>query len=42
MGPVLSRTSDWLPIFRNIIGFVLGALVAYFSPLLNQQNTSET
>ena len=42
MGPVLTRTSDWLPIFRNIIGFVLGALVAYFSPILNQQNTSET
>ena len=42
MGPVLTRTSDWLPIFRNIIGFILGALVAYFSPLLNQQNTSET
>lgn len=42
MGPVLTRTSDWLPIFRNVIGFVLGALVAYFSPLLNQQNISET
>ena len=42
MGPVVTRTSDWLPIFRNVIGFVLGALVAYFSPLLNQQSTSET
>jgi energy-converting hydrogenase Eha subunit A len=42
MGPVLTRTSDWLPIFRNVIGFVLGALVAYLSPLLNQQNISET
>ncbi len=41
MGPVLTRTSDWLPIFRNVIGFVLGALVAYFSPLLNQQSPSE-
>lgn len=42
MGPVLSRTSDWLPVFRNVIGFVLGALVAYFSTILNQQSTSET
>jgi energy-converting hydrogenase Eha subunit A len=42
MGPVLSRTSDFLPIFRNIIGFVLGALVAYLSPMLNQQSPSET
>ncbi len=42
MGPVVSRTSDWLPLFRNIIGFALGALVAYFSPLLNQQSASET
>ncbi|RMD68962.1 MAG: TPM domain-containing protein, partial [Cyanobacteria bacterium J149] len=42
MGPVVSRTSEWLPLFRNIIGFALGALVAYFSPLLNQQSPSET
>ncbi len=42
MGPVLSRTSEFLPIFRNIIGFVLGALVAYLSPMLNQQSPSET
>ena len=42
MGPVVSRTSDFLPLFRNIIGFILGALVAYFSPLLNAQSPSET
>jgi energy-converting hydrogenase Eha subunit A len=42
IGPVVSRTSDFLPLFRNLIGFVLGALVAYFSPLLNQQTPSET
>lgn len=42
MGPVVTRTSDWLPIFRNVMGFVLGALVAYLSPLLNQHNPSET
>ncbi|WP_373480185.1 TPM domain-containing protein [Geminocystis sp.] len=42
MGPVVTRTSEWLPLFRNVMGFVLGALVAYFSPLLNQQTPSET
>jgi energy-converting hydrogenase Eha subunit A len=42
MGPVVTRTSDWLPLFRNIMGFVLGALVAYLSPLLNQQSPSQT
>jgi energy-converting hydrogenase Eha subunit A len=42
MGPVVTRTSDWLPLFRNVMGFVLGALVAYLSPMLNQQSPSET
>ncbi len=42
IGPVVSRTSDWLPVFRNFIGFVLGALVAYLSPMFNQSPTSET
>jgi energy-converting hydrogenase Eha subunit A len=42
IGPVVSRTSDWLPLFRNVIGFVLGALVAYLSPLFSQSNVSES
>ena len=42
MGPVVTRTSDWLPLFRNVMGFVLGALVAYFSPIFSQQSPSET
>ncbi|HAJ58742.1 MAG TPA: methanol dehydrogenase [Cyanobacteria bacterium UBA8543] len=42
IGPVVTRTSEWLPLFRNIIGFVLGALVAYLSPIINQSSTSET
>jgi energy-converting hydrogenase Eha subunit A len=42
LGPVVSRTSDWLPVMRNIAGFVLGALVAYLSPMLSQSSTSET
>ncbi|MGB3693949.1 MAG: TPM domain-containing protein [Spirulinaceae cyanobacterium] len=42
MGPVVTRTPEWLPLFRNIIGFVLGALVAYLSPMIAQSNASET
>lgn len=41
IGPVITRTSEWLPLFRNIIGFVLGALVAYLSPMVNQMAPSE-
>ncbi|MDF5733878.1 MAG: TPM domain-containing protein [Rhizonema sp. PD38] len=32
IGPVVSRTQEWLPLVRNIIGFLVGALVAYLSP----------
>jgi hypothetical protein len=35
IGPVISRTSDWLPLIRNFIGFSMGALVAYLSPFFN-------
>ncbi|MDJ1170417.1 TPM domain-containing protein [Roseofilum sp. BLCC_M154] len=42
IGPVVSRTSEWLPLVRNIIGFALGALVAYLSPTFNQSEISET
>ena len=43
IGPVVSRTSEWLPLVRNIAGFVLGALVAFLSPMLNaSSSTSET
>ncbi len=33
LGPVLSRTSDWLPLFRNVAGFCGGALIAYLLPI---------
>ncbi|MFN5515001.1 MAG: TPM domain-containing protein [Cyanobacteriota bacterium] len=42
VGPVVTRTSDWLPLSRNLMGFVLGILVAYLSPLFNQPNPSKT
>ena len=40
IGPVVTRTSDWLPLFRNIMGFVLGAVVAYLSPMFSQSTSS--
>jgi energy-converting hydrogenase Eha subunit A len=43
LGPVVTRTADWLPVVRNVAGFALGALVAYLSPILgNTSTTSET
>jgi energy-converting hydrogenase Eha subunit A len=42
IGPVVTRTTDWLPLFRNVLGFILGVLVAYLSPLFNQSTPSET
>ncbi len=41
IGPVVSRTTDWLPLFRNFAGFLMGALVAYLSPFLQRSPTSE-
>ncbi|MDA0673599.1 MAG: TPM domain-containing protein [Cyanobacteria bacterium] len=32
IGPVVTRTSDWIPLVRNIAGFAIGALVAYLTP----------
>ncbi|MGB7377244.1 MAG: TPM domain-containing protein [Rivularia sp. (in: cyanobacteria)] len=42
IGPVVTRTSEWLPLVRNISGFLIGALVAYLTPVLNRSNPSET
>ncbi|UBF23881.1 TPM domain-containing protein [Kovacikia minuta CCNUW1] len=38
IGPVVSRTTDWLPLFRNFSGFLIGALVAYLTPILNRSS----
>ncbi len=40
IGPVVSRTSDWLPLTRNVAGFLIGALVAYLSPTFNRPSTT--
>ncbi len=42
IGPVVSRTSDWLPLFRNVAGFLIGLLVAYLSPFIAHSSASET
>ena len=40
IGPVVTRTSEWLPLVRNVAGFMIGALVAYLSPAI--ASTSES
>lgn len=42
IGPVITRTSEWLPLVRNIAGFVIGVLVAYLSPIISRSSASET
>jgi len=42
IGPVVTRTSDWLPLFRNLAGFAIGALVAFLAPSFARSSTSET
>ncbi|MEB3294727.1 MAG: TPM domain-containing protein [Synechococcales bacterium] len=41
IGPVVSRTSDWLPLARNFSGFAIGALVAYLAPGFTQSSAEE-
>ncbi|MDB9540299.1 TPM domain-containing protein [Anabaenopsis tanganyikae CS-531] len=42
IGPVVTRTSDWLPLVRNISGFLIGALVAYLSPGFTRSSNAES
>ena len=42
MGPVVTRTPEFLPLFRNIIGFMLGAVVAFLSPTFIESSTSDS
>jgi hypothetical protein len=42
IGPVVTRTSEWLPLFRNVAGFAIGALVAFLAPSFVRSSTSET
>ena len=42
IGPVVTRTPEFLPLLRNIIGFLLGAVVAFLSPTFIQNPTSDS
>jgi hypothetical protein len=42
LGPVVTRTSEWLPVFRNVAGFFIGVLVAYLTPIFNRSSASES
>jgi hypothetical protein len=42
VGPVVIRTSEWLPLVRNVAGFAIGALVAFLTPVLGKSPPSET
>jgi energy-converting hydrogenase Eha subunit A len=41
IAPVITRTEDWLPLFRNVAGFLIGALVAYLTPAFNRTPARE-
>jgi hypothetical protein len=41
IAPVITRTSEWVPLLRNCSGFTIGVLVAYLAPVLGQSNPSE-
>lgn len=40
IAPVITRTSEWLPLTRNIAGFMAGALAAYLSPFYTRPSNS--
>ncbi|HEY9910021.1 MAG TPA: TPM domain-containing protein [Thermosynechococcaceae cyanobacterium] len=41
IAPVITRTSEWLPLVRNIAGFAIGALVAFLAPTFKNTPASE-
>ncbi|NJN20994.1 MAG: TPM domain-containing protein [Leptolyngbya sp. RL_3_1] len=41
IGPVVTRTSDWLPLVRNISGFAIGVLVAFLTPAFSGSSSPE-
>lgn len=41
IGPVVTRTTEWLPLFRNFAGFAAGALAAYLVPVAGRAPSSE-
>jgi len=41
IGPVIARTTEWLPIVRNVAGFFIGFLIAFLTPIYKAPPTSE-
>jgi hypothetical protein len=41
VAPVITRTSEWVPLFRNCAGFAIGLLVAFLAPIIGESNPSE-
>jgi TPM domain len=41
IAPVITRTADWVPLFRNCAGFMIGVLVAYLAPSIINSSPSE-
>lgn len=41
IGPVVARTTEWLPILRNVAGFFVGFLIAFLTPIYKAPPTSE-
>jgi TPM domain len=41
IAPVVTRTSDWVPLVRNLTGFAMGVLVAYLTPMLGRSSASD-
>jgi energy-converting hydrogenase Eha subunit A len=42
IGPVVTRTADWLPITRNVAGFLVGALAAYLTSQFREGEATPT
>ncbi len=40
IGPVIRRTTDWLPITRNVLGFLAGLLTIYVLPFMPRMGTT--
>lgn len=41
LGPVVTRTSDLLPVIRNVSGFLIGALAAFLTPAFGGNSANE-
>ncbi len=41
IGPVVTRTSDWIPLTRNIAGFLIGFLVAFLTHSFADEPTAD-